>query len=69
MIDSCPTCGEETTDEVALDVFMSGNGIGAKKISVAIPIIICSVCQLQYSDERAEKIRQDAVDSAWKDKE
>lgn len=61
---ACANCGNAEISE-ALETDNFQYGVTGKPdtvmLSVDVPIITCNSCKLQYTDQRAEKLRDGAV--------
>lgn len=58
----CPACESLAVSEsYQVDKFQYGEGVHATKLYATVPLCICDHCKLQYTDERAEKIRHEVV--------
>lgn len=59
---SCPACdSQRVTEEFTSETFQYGSGNDAIALSVRVPLCRCTECGLNYTDERAEKIKHSAV--------
>ena len=64
MTEKCAICGSrETSESTKTDKFQYGvtGEPGTVVISVEVPVIACGSCGEQYTDYRAEKLRDGAV--------
>lgn len=58
----CECCGEVAVTEHISDMpFEYGDGQDRAVLTVRVPVMSCSACGMEYTDERAERIRHDAV--------
>lgn len=58
----CECCGEKAVTEQQSDMrFEYGAGQDGVVLAVRVPVMSCSACGMEYTDERAERIRHDAV--------
>ena len=59
---TCPMCEESgVTTSVLEDTFVYGSGESAAELRVKIPVRHCPICEFQFTDYEAEKIRHRAV--------
>jgi len=61
----CPVCGEKTTllEKEETERFLYGVGKDAAKLSVVVPVVSCSECKFEFTDYRAEEIKDIAIES------
>ena len=57
----CPLCGDGVTTSWTRQTFGYGSGESAVELSVEVPVYRCGVCDFGFTDERAERLRHEAV--------
>jgi putative zinc finger/helix-turn-helix YgiT family protein len=58
----CPECGSaELSEAVKKQEFAYGLGESQRLISALMPVISCAACGYEFTDERAEAARHDAI--------
>jgi YgiT-type zinc finger domain-containing protein len=61
-VERCPECDNANIREVTREQqFEYGSGEKAVMLSARMPVFECEVCGYQYTDERADKARHEAV--------
>jgi len=59
---SCPNCGsEKTTSSLEQESFDYGSGSEHVALTAIVPIVQCSSCGFNFTDDRAEDARHEAV--------
>ena len=57
----CPLCGGGVTTSWTRHTFEYGSGESAVELSVEVPAHRCDVCDFEFIDETAERLRHEAV--------
>lgn len=59
---TCPVCGHAGINTACQDeAFTYGSGKTAVELKVSVPVRRCEVCDFEYLDESAEKLKHEAI--------